>query len=99
MSRSCTLHFAVTKRKFGKRGEALLECVRGVNFLRFAENEGLEKLGASALRHTKVQYLIQQLIYKYKVEAQLRIVLIEKMPIANEAMKKDLVESAVLMAN
>ena len=71
MRRSCTFDFAITEREFRERGQALLQRVAGVDFLGFAEDEGLEQLGAGALRHPKIQNLIQQFIHENKVEAQL----------------------------
>jgi hypothetical protein len=72
MRRSCTLDFAIAERKFSEGGQALLQRVAAVHFLRFAEDEGLEQLGAGTLRHPKIQYLIQQLVHEDKVEAQLQ---------------------------
>jgi hypothetical protein len=72
MRRSSTFDFAIAEREFSECGQALLQRVAGVDFLGFAEDEGLEQLGAGALRHPKIQYLIQQLIHENKVEAQLR---------------------------
>ena len=58
--------------------------------MRLAENESLKKLGTGALRHAKIQYFIQQLVYENEVEAQLRRkrYLKQKMQLANEATQR-----------
>jgi hypothetical protein len=72
MRRICTLYFAFAKRKFSKSRKALLEYVGCIHFLRFAEDERLEELGARALRHSKIQYFVQQLIHENKVQSELQ---------------------------
>jgi hypothetical protein len=72
VSCSRTLHFAIAKGKFSKSRKTLLKCIGGIDFLRLAEDERLEELGARALRHSKIQYFIQQLIHENKVQSELQ---------------------------